>query len=149
MLTASQDLYQQVYDIHSSILLNVSPFILNMLSAYIDDSESDGFASVRDVLESNRNFARETLRGTVMEYMEPVVKVSVAWFKIKDRGLTATRLCQAAYNDEVYILSGAYFLWSRRELGERYVRIALAREPKQFRNAILQLRETLDGLQSA
>jgi hypothetical protein len=49
----------------------------------------------------------------------------------------------------VYILSGAYFLWSRRELGERYVRIALAREPKQFRNAILQLRETLNGLQSA
>lgn len=148
MLTASQDLYQQVYDIHSSILVNVSPFILNMLSAYIDDSESDGFASVRDVLESNRNLARETLRGTVLEYMEPVVKVSVAWFKIK-RGLTATRLCQAAYNDEVYILSGAYFLWSRRELGERYVRIALAREPKQFRNAILQLRETLNGLQSA
>jgi aspartate/methionine/tyrosine aminotransferase len=120
-----------------------------MLSAYIDDSESDGFASVRDVLESNRNMARETLRGTVLEYMEPVVKVSVAWFKIKDRGLTATRLCQAAYNDEVYILSGAYFLWSRRELGERYVRIALAREPKQFRNAILQLRETLNGLQCA
>jgi aspartate/methionine/tyrosine aminotransferase len=148
MLTASQDLYQQVYDIHTSILLNVSPFILNMLSAYIDDSESDGFASVRDVLESNRNLARETLRGTVLEYMEPVVKVSVAWFNIKDRGLTATRLCQAAYKDEVYILSGAYFLWSRRELGERYVRIALAREPKQFRNAILQLRETLNGLQS-
>jgi aspartate/methionine/tyrosine aminotransferase len=149
MLTASQDLYQQVYDIHSSILLNVSPFILNMLSAYIDDSESDGFASVREVLESNRNLARETLRGTVLEYMEPIVKVSVAWFKIKDRGLTATRLCQAAYNDEVYILSGAYFLWSRRELGERYVRIALAREPKQFRNAIFQLRETLNGFQSA
>jgi aspartate/methionine/tyrosine aminotransferase len=149
MLTASRDLYQQVYNIHSSILLNVSPFILNMLSAYIDDSESDGFASVRDVLEGNRNLARETLRGTVLEYMEPVVKVSVAWFKIKDRGLTATRLCQAAYNDEVYILSGAYFLWSRRELGERYVRIALARDPKQFRNAILQLRETLNGFQSA
>jgi aspartate/methionine/tyrosine aminotransferase len=149
MLTASQDLYQQVYDIHTSTLLNVSPFILNMLSAYIDDSESDGFASVRDVLENNRNLARETLRGTVLEYMEPVVKVSVAWFKIKDRGLTATRLCQAAYNDDVYILSGAYFLWSRRELGERYVRIALAREPKQFRNAILQLRESLNGLQAS
>jgi aspartate/methionine/tyrosine aminotransferase len=148
LLTASRDLYQQVYNIHTATLLNVSPFILNMLSAYIDDSESDGFASVRDVLEHNRGVARETLRGTVLEYIEPVVKVSVAWFKIKDRGLTATRLCQAAYNDDVYILSGTYFYWSRRELGERYVRIALAREPKQFKNAILQLRETLNGIES-
>jgi aspartate/methionine/tyrosine aminotransferase len=73
----------------------------------------------------------------------------VAWFKIKDRNLTATRLCQAAYNHDVYILSGAYFFWSRKDLGERHIRIALAREPNQFKNAILQLRETLNDLGSA
>ena len=70
----------------------------------------------------------------------------MAWFKINDRDLTATRLCQAAYNHDVYIFSGAYFFWSRKELGERYVRIALAREPQQFKNAIQKLRETLNDL---
>src|SRR5215475_5473568 len=149
MLTVSRDLYPQVYNIYTATLLNVSPFILNMLSAYIDDSESDGFGSVRNVLKLNRDFARETLSGSILEYMEPVVRVSVGWFKIKDRNLTATRLCQAAYNDDVYILNGSYFFWSRKELGDRYVRIALAREPKQFENAILHLREVLHGFESA
>src|SRR5205807_3916332 len=47
LLTVSKDLHQQTYNIHTAILLNVSPFILNLLSAYIDDSMADGFASVK------------------------------------------------------------------------------------------------------
>lgn len=146
MLTASRDLHQHIYNIHTAILLNVSPFILNLLSAYIDDSMADGFASVRNVLEENRDFAREALEGTCLQYVEPVVPVSVAWFKITDPQVTATQICQAAYNSNVYVLNGSYFYWSRKELGERYIRIALAREPGQFRDAILRLQAGLDDV---
>lgn len=146
LLTVSRDLHDQVYNIHTSILLNVSPFILNLLSAYIDDSAADGFRSVRDVLEENREFARRTLARTVLDYIEPAVKVSVAWFNIKDSRLSASRLREIAFSRNVYVLPGTYFFWSRKELGERYIRIALAREPRLFRDSILQLREALDGI---
>jgi len=145
LLTVSADLHPQIYNIHTSILLNVSPFILNLLSAYIDDSVADGFASVRNVLSENREFARKTLQGTVLEYVNPVVKVSVAWFQVKDPDINATQLCEIAYNNDVYILNGAYFFWSRKELGERFVRIALAREPRIFRESLTRFRESLDA----
>src|SRR5205807_442612 len=132
LLTVSKDLHQQTYNIHTAILLNVAPFILNLLSAYIDDSMADGFASVKNILDQNRQFALEALQGTVLQYVEPVVKVSVAWFKIKNPFLTATQLCKMAYNGNVYVLNGSYFYWSRKALGERYIRIALAREPRHF-----------------
>lgn len=146
LMTVSRDLHDPVYNIHTSILLNVSPFILNLLSAYLDDSAADGFASVRDVLEENRDFARHTLAGGVLEYIEPAVKVSVAWFRIKDPRLSASRLQEIAFRRNVYVLPGTYFFWSRKELGERYIRIALAREPWLFRDSILELKEALDGV---
>jgi aspartate/methionine/tyrosine aminotransferase len=146
LLTVSLDLHAQIYNIHTSILLNVSSFILNLLSAYLDDSAADGFTSVRGVLEENREFARRTLAGSVLDYIEPAVKVSVAWFRIKDPRLSASRLREIAFSRNVYVLPGTYFFWSRKELGERHIRIALARDPRQFRDSILQLREALDGI---
>lgn len=141
MLTVSKDLYPEVYNIHTAILLNVSPFILNLLSAYIDDSSADGFASIKNVLEQNRRFACEALAGTILEYIPPIVNVSVAWFRITDPEWNATKMCQLAHHNDVYLLSGTYFFWSRKQIGERYIRVALAREPEQFREAIAQLRE--------
>jgi hypothetical protein len=149
LLTVSKDLHHQVYNIHTAILLNVSPFILNLLSAYIDDSTADRFGSVKNVLEENRKFACGALDGSVLEYIQPFVNVSVAWFKIADPELTATDICEAAYKSNVYLLNGSYFYWSRKDLGERHVRIALAREPGQFRDAILQLRESLYAIRNA
>jgi len=145
MLTCSLDLYPEVYNIHTSVLLNVSPFILNMLSAYFDDSMADGFQSVRSVLDQNRQMARQALAGSMLKYVEPKIKVSVAWFEISGSLLTASRLSELAYGRNVYVLSGTYFFWSRKNFGERYIRVALAREPSRFSASIQALREVCDG----
>ncbi len=41
-MASRRHLYPAIYDIHTSVLLNVSPFTLNMLTRYLRDSESDG-----------------------------------------------------------------------------------------------------------
>jgi len=144
MITASEDIWEDIYNIHTAVLLNVSPFVLNVLAHYVEDSIQDGFASVRDVITENRRTAREALIGTILDYVEPVVDTSVAWFRLTPRDLTATELQRRLIDEQVYVLPGTYFYWSRPEEGERYIRIALARQPETFAAAMTAMREVLD-----
>ncbi|MBP2329643.1 aspartate/methionine/tyrosine aminotransferase [Kibdelosporangium banguiense] len=143
MITASEDIHEDVYNIHTAVLLNVSPFVLSFLTRYVEDSIADGFASVRDVITENRASAREALEGRILEYVPPVVDTSVAWFKIVKPGLTATQLQAKLFENEIYVLPGTYFYWDDKEKGEEYVRIALARRPEEFADAMTAMRKVL------
>jgi aspartate/methionine/tyrosine aminotransferase len=145
LLTVSDDLFKDIYNIHTSVLLNVSPFVLNVVTQFLRDSQQDQWASVRDVLNGNREVARQKLDGSLLEYLEPVVKVSVAWFKITPPELTATRLQAMLEGSNVYVLPGNYFFWSDHSKGERFIRIALARDPNMFAAAMAELRKVLDS----
>ncbi|MET8504484.1 pyridoxal phosphate-dependent aminotransferase [Streptomyces sp. NPDC015232] len=144
MLTASDDIKEDVYNLHTSVLLNVSPFVLNMLAEYIENSAKDGMASVRDLLAVNRAAVKETLAGTILEYQEPVAKTSVAWARIRHPELTATELQRELRAEGVYVLPGRFFFWNEPGKGEPFIRMALAREPEMFAGAMKRLREVLD-----
>lgn len=144
MLTASDDIKEDVYNLHTSVLLNVSPFVLNMLAEYIENSAKDGMASVRDLLDVNRAAVKEALAGTILEYQEPIAKTSVAWAKINHPELTATELQRELRGEGVYVLPGRFFFWNEPGKGEPYIRMALAREPEMFAGAMKRLREVLD-----
>jgi aspartate/methionine/tyrosine aminotransferase len=144
MITASLDIQEEVYNLHTSVLLNVSPFVLNMVTQYIEDSITDGFASVRDIIKTNGDAARAALDGTILEFQEPVVGTSVAWFRIKPEHLTATQLQAVLFDEEVYVLPGTFFYWNTKEKGERFIRLALAREPEVFAGAMERMRKVLE-----
>jgi len=146
MLTASADLFPEVYDVHTSVLLNVSPFVLNMLRCYVEDSEKDRMASVRDLLDRNRAAAVRALDGSLLHYQPAAAKVSVAWFRIEHPTLSATELQRESAKDGVYLLPGTFFYWSQPSRGEAFVRIALARDPQMFEQAMSRLRASLDRL---
>ncbi|APY84534.1 aspartate/tyrosine/aromatic aminotransferase [Streptomyces alfalfae] len=145
LLTCSRDLHEDVYNIHTSVLLDVSPFVLNFLARYVEDSIEDGMASVRDVITRNRETALKTLEGSLLEHLEPTVNVSVAWFRITDDTIKASELQAHLTAYEVYVLPGTYFYWNEPERGERYVRIALARDPQEFAQSLTRLREAVDS----
>jgi aspartate/methionine/tyrosine aminotransferase len=145
LLTCSRDLHEDVYNIHTSVLLDVSPFILNFLARYVEDSIEDGMASVRDVITRNRETALKTLEGSLLEHIDPAVNVSVAWFRITDEKVKATELQRHLTQYDVYVLPGTYFYWNQPEHGERYVRLALARDPQEFEQSLVRLREAVDG----
>jgi alanine-alpha-ketoisovalerate/valine-pyruvate aminotransferase len=137
---SSADLYQAIYDIHSSVLLNVSPFTLNVLTRYLRDSQRDGFASIRDVIDTNRAELTRVLEGTPVRLCRPRVNVSVAWLDISGLTLDATQLQLALLARDVYVLPGTYFFWSDHAQGRSFVRVALARDPDRLRAAVRQLR---------
>lgn len=143
ILTVSSDLYQDIYNIHTAVLLNVSPFILNLVTQYLYESERDDFYSITSVLEPNREIVKRELSGHLLEYCEPKVNVSVSWFKIKDNKIKATELQKLLEKEKVYVLPGTYFFWSDHSQGEDYIRIALAREPEMFAAAIKLMKEII------
>ncbi len=144
MITASDDIREAVYNVHTSVLLNVSPFTLNVLTRYLEDAAKDELASVRQVLTRNRDAVRATLDGTFLEYLEPVVKVSVAWARIDHPRLSAADVQRLLYAEGVYVLPGRYFYWSEPSKGDAYVRFALARDPEMFAKAMVITRRVLD-----
>ncbi|WP_344639359.1 aminotransferase class I/II-fold pyridoxal phosphate-dependent enzyme [Kitasatospora cystarginea] len=143
LLTASSDLYEEVYNLHTSVLLNVSPFVLNFLTHYVEDSIADSFASVREVIDTNRATLRRTLADSPLELLDGRVDTSVAWLRIRPAQLTADDVHSELLAAEVYVLPGTYFYWDNPGRGERYVRIALARPPEQFAAAVRVIHDTL------
>ncbi|MBK5003409.1 aminotransferase class I/II-fold pyridoxal phosphate-dependent enzyme [Pseudomonas sp. S60] len=144
-LMSSTRLNPEIYSIVTSVLLNVSPFILQVVTEYIQDSEADGFASVRDVLQTNRKVAREYLDGTLLRYVEPAIETSVAWFEILDKDLSGDDLQAYLLDHQAYVLPGRYFFWSNPEQGRHYVRLALARDPGAFEAAMQVIRHALEA----
>jgi aspartate/methionine/tyrosine aminotransferase len=143
-ITCSRDINNDIYQILTSVLLNVSPFILKLVTRYILDSGADDFASVREVLDINRKAAQTALAGTMLKYFEPMIPTSVAWFQIKDPNIDADALQAYLLERDVYVLSGKYFYWHNPDQGQRYIRIALARRPELFAQAMTVMREALE-----
>jgi len=144
-IMASRDLNNEIYKIVTSVLLNVSPFILKLVTQYINDSAADGFASVSEILEINRQRVREQMAGTLLRYCEPMVQTSVAWFEITNPRVSADDLQAYLLDRHIYILSGKYFYWHEPARGQRFIRIALARDPHMFGQATAALRGGLDS----
>jgi len=145
ILVTSRDIADQVYDFHTSVLLNVSPFVLSIVREYVEDSRRDGFASIRDVITDNRKLVREALDTPLLEYCEPRVNTSVAWYRITDPELTSSHLHSQVLKREVYVLPGRFFYWHHRDQGERFLRIALARESNVVREAMSRLQSVVNG----
>ncbi|MEX0732208.1 MAG: hypothetical protein WED00_19230 [Aquisalimonadaceae bacterium] len=144
-IMASRDLNDEIYKIVTSVLLNVSPFILNIVTRYVRDSSQDGFASVREVLDTNRDCARRYLDSGLLTYLEPMVRTSVAWFQITDPAVSADDLHEYLLQRQVYVLPGKFFYWHNPERGQRYIRIALARNPVLFEQAMNAASEALEN----
>jgi aspartate/methionine/tyrosine aminotransferase len=144
IMMASRDIYPAIYDIHTSVLLNVSPFTLNMLTRYLRDSENDGFASVRNVINTNRTELGLALAETPVLISQPRVNVSVAWLDIAALGVDSPNFQRKLVARDVYVLPGTFFFWNERHKGNRFVRVALAREPRMFRAAARQLAQEIE-----
>lgn len=141
ILSTSADIWAEVRDIHTGVLLNVSPFALRLLTGFIAASKSDGFTSVASVLDTNRQVLVNAIRGTDLEHLAPEALVSVAWLKVR-RG-TATEMQERLAGHGVHVLPGTHFFWSDHTQGESYLRLALARDPAAFARSASALRTVL------
>lgn len=148
MLKVSDNLYDELYSIYTAYILNVSPFILNFLTEYIKDSQKHQFASTKNLLNTNRRVVEEIFDNSILKIQNPKGKVSVAWCEIMDPNLTATELQRILCTGGVYVLPGTYFFWHNPAQGERYIRIALARNTDNFLEGMSLIRQILNQMQN-
>lgn len=146
-ILTSCDLNDEIYNIVTSVLLNVSPFVLNIVTRYVLDSQQDGFASVGDLLQRNRVRAIEHLDKGILRYQTPLIRTSVAWFEIADPELSADQLQHCLLQSRIYVLPGKYFFWKHPVRGQRFIRVALARDETLFQNAMYAMEDALHELQ--
>ena len=60
--------------------------------------------------------------------------------------MTATQIADFLTTRDIHVLPGTYFFWNARSDGERFIRIALARDPDVFFENMTQLVKSLSNL---
>jgi len=147
ILAVSHSIHKMVYDIYSDFIYHHSPFIISLVTAFIKNSKADGLASVKDVVNTNRQALREAVAGSILTPCEKPF-ASVSWLKI-NAPVTATQVTDAFARHGVFVLPGNHFFWSGTSLtdgaptGEKYVRVSLVRDPASFARAAAIIKETL------
>lgn len=147
LMKCSADLYDEIFSLHTAYLLNVSPFILNLVTSYLRDSQNDNLASISTLLERNRSTARKLLDGTFLKYVKPKSRVSVAWFEIEEPSTGASNLQSTLETEGVSVLPGTHFFWNDAARGDRFLRLALARNTSIFEPSVQRIRELINNRQ--
>jgi aspartate/methionine/tyrosine aminotransferase len=126
-------LFDRVYDIYTDFLLHVSPVGIRLMHEFIRLSRQDDMASVHEVVRVNRESLRANLAGTFLTPCERPFS-SVAWLRI-DHDLTGQELKRVLDEQGVFVLPGSQFFWNDPRQGDRFIRVALARDADVFAEA--------------
>lgn len=138
LITTSEDLRELIGQIHSNIHLNVSPFLLNLLTHYVSVPVRESGMGPGSPLEQNREYLEKAFEGSSFEIQVPKAKVSTCWVKING-AYSSSELQQILVGEGVYILPGEFFFWAHPEKGKSHFRIALSRDQAYFQTAVDRL----------
>jgi aspartate/methionine/tyrosine aminotransferase len=135
-ILSSQHLYAPLESISDDILLNISPFILALISEYIFiERYLPKRESVVGIAESNRQTLRQVLLDTPIEISSPASNISVEWIRLPN-SWDSVHFCQWLESRQIYLLPGPPFFWDNPERGSSHARIALMRPERFFSDAV-------------
>jgi DNA-binding transcriptional MocR family regulator len=144
LIACSQSLFDKLNDIHTDLLLNVSPFVLNMLKEFIRIELRLERRPVVEVIAGNRIVLRKALESRGLKPYNRNSTVSVELIDTSTLNVDSTSICEVLKAGGVITLPGKQFFWTGNELGQRYLRVALARAPEFFENSVRRMMEVLD-----
>jgi aspartate/methionine/tyrosine aminotransferase len=132
-VTRAGGLFERFYDIYTDFILHVSPVAIRLNHEFIRLAAQDELASVQEVVATNRDALYEQTSGTFLTPCERRF-VSVAWLRIEHPvdGLELKRILDQR---GVFVLPGRHFFWHDRRRGEKFIRVALARDADMFSEA--------------
>lgn len=149
ILKSSKDVYEELFNISTIFLLQVSPFALRVLIEYLEDAIKTEYGYTKDLIIGNWNCAERILKGSLAEIQKPDVTVPVVWCKLPE-GVDGDELKMfLEQNFHVHVVPGKYFFWSDRENHKGFIRLALARDPQVFEDSMKALRNGLDAFKNA
>jgi aspartate/methionine/tyrosine aminotransferase len=138
-VSRARGLFDHIYRIYTDFLLHVSPVAIKLMQSFILLSEQDDMASIHEVVAVNRKQLYESIAGTFLTPHERQF-ASVAWLRIDDP-LNGLKLKHILDQNGVFVLPGHHFFWSDRRQGEKFIRVALARDADMFCEAASVLGE--------
>jgi aspartate/methionine/tyrosine aminotransferase len=144
-LVPSSTMLPDLLDAYDDVILNVSPFISNLVyyfSMLSDDRHQHSFMSITN---ENRLHLRASLPENVVSfpYRDSRISVDILEMGTSERASTALELLRA---EGVNVLSARAFHWSSPSQGASRLRVALARDPAYFATAVQIMANVFDGL---
>jgi aspartate/methionine/tyrosine aminotransferase len=141
MTVSSPAVADKVQEITEDYILNVSPFLLRLLTTYI---ESDPERSWLGIARENREALEAALAGSGAVVGSERGAETIAWVDLGPAG-DSDEFCRWANGEGVAVCPGGPFFWDSPEKGSRYIRVALLRPKRYFAEAVALLRALLDS----
>ena len=146
--SSSARFHDTMAEVTGELLLNVSPFVLELLARTIRADRCNGASSAevltaRRLVSENRSRLRACIGGLGIDLPCPSSEISVEWLRFNDR--SAVDAASQLLASGVAVLPGAPFFWQDRGLGANYFRVALARDGDYFAHAINALVQCIRG----
>ena len=140
---SSPGVAERLRQITDDFLLNVSPFVLVLLTQFACDEPGPGqLSEAAQVARKNRLALKRTLEGLPVQIVEPACDISVAWLRLP-AGWSGNKLVEQVEKTGVSILPGEPFYWHAPVRGREFVRVALLRPADYFNRGSERLRQIL------
>ena len=138
-----------IAEVAADILLTAPPFSVAVVEQFALDMGHGGLATLQARISANRKLLEDELAGSeIARLADGDSRVSVSRVELP-RGMSGTRLWGQLLRAGVHSVPCRPFYWARPSVGERYLRVALAREPDVVRRAARAIVETVERLEEA
>jgi enduracididine biosynthesis enzyme MppP len=144
ILVASENCRLAVEKGMSDVLLSVSPLILMLVSLLSEDAANGGLAALRELIATNRKALRGAFADPGMVEVDADSRVSVARVRVP-RSRSADKIWRELAERGLHLLPCGPFHWARRDEGDRYLRVALARDTALIEKAAPIVARALTG----
>jgi aspartate/methionine/tyrosine aminotransferase len=135
ILAVSPSIYKAIFDIYTDFIYHHSPFVLRLLTSFIEKSCEDDLECMRYIADTNRAVLYKAVEGSILKPVERPI-LGVVWLEIApESGKTAEDVVDQLALNGVFVLPGTYFYWSDKSKGNDFIRIALVRDTKKFARA--------------
>ncbi len=134
-----------IAEVAADVLLTAPSFSVVMVERFALDFAAGGMAALHERIAYNRAVLGKVMEGCERASMaDGSSRVSVSRLKLVE-GITATRLWGQLLRQGVHSVPCRPFYWADGRAGERYLRIALAREAGVVERAGMAVRACLAG----
>lgn len=140
----SQSCPLDLVDAMSDVLLSVSPFVLRLVTELALDAGTGGYDELHGLVRRNRERLTTALAGTPATVVDPDSRVSVARVELPC-DTSATVVYESLKETDLHVLPCGTFHWAAQDDGERFIRVALGRDPEVIDIVAERLRRFFNG----
>lgn len=145
---ASKSVRDDLRAIADDVLLNISPFILQVVEEYSKHSSVDDFSDLRSIIGKNRDHLRAALKERLSGLHSLPFRNSRVGVELVSFNLPSQKVAERSADLGLAILDVDKFYWnSTRDSKSTTVRLALMRDHEYFKEAVAVLIGVIESME--